>query len=198
ELATTLAGEIAAEERARDTAPVATVDFGADLRRHPIGDWRDPAGDGEPSHSVARAPDRSVQLHGALPQHQWLRTSCGDANVPAGDRRRGEQRWRALAGLRVQVETGRRSPGAGFRGAAPAQAGLANVVRGTGDLRGKPVVHGIPEPAAGGLTARARPVGAQSVSRGPAALCARRGLRLPFYGPGHTPVRRRVVAQRIQ
>ena len=81
--------------------------------------------------SVARAaiPFRSIGNYGLF---------AAQFDLAARDPRRGERRWRLLAGLRVSLEARRPDSQAPVRRPAPAAAGLADVVRGARDLRAKP------------------------------------------------------------
>src|SRR5204863_6854812 len=94
-------------------------------------------GDGPPvsySDPLAEADRPAPRLARPVPSGKWLRPVRGDDNRAPGDCHRGKPKRGRVAGIRIQMETGRRATPPAFCRAAPAAAGLANVVRGAGLL----------------------------------------------------------------
>ena len=130
----------------------------------------------------------------SVPQRQQLRAvSRHDDHVQVGDHHRGERRRQHMARLRVQVQAGRRDAAAGVRGAAPAAARLADVVRGAEQLRRDAMVSGIARAPARGLASRARTAGAEPLPRASASVHPGDALRLPVHDGGGAKGNRGVV-----
>src|SRR5882724_270622 len=101
-----------------------------------------------------------------------------------------------MAALRISLEAGRSESRAAMGGAAPAAAGLADVVRRAWDLPAQSMVRQLARASAPQRPRRDAAAGAQSVSRHSTSIRSREIVRVPFCIGGGTPRDRRLVETR--
>src|SRR5437879_6045041 len=94
------------------------------------------------------------------------------------------------------METGRSQAPAGIHDPPHAAAGLANVVRGAGTLRGQPLVRTVSASATGRIAGGACPCGTQSLPRSHSPLRPRAAVPVSLHKPYGTAAIRRLVAAR--
>ena len=114
---------------------------------------------------TARARRRGDARARRDPQLQRLRALHGHDDGAARDRRRGQPGRVALAAVRVPIQAGRSDAPAALRRAAPAEARLADVVRGARRLRAEPLGPEPARPPARGISGGDRAPGEESRSR---------------------------------
>ena len=105
----------------------------------------------------------------------------------------GSDDGRDVAGVRVPIQGRRRPSAAAVGGAAPAAAGLADVVRRARPIRQRALVPGFLRPAAPGRWHRADVAGARSIRRPAAQIRARCALPISVCRSRDVAARARVV-----